>query len=499
MAASGFEQATGRKPRTIIIGAGMSGILMGYKLLQAGLSDFTIYEKGESCGGTWRENTYPGLHCDVKSHHYCYSFGLNPDWSKEFPAQPEIYAYFNRKAEEFGVLPHVRFNSEVETTRWDGEKWQIGLKDGGTDWADIIVSATGFLHMINYPDIPGLESFKGDKFHTARWDHSVSLEDKRIGVVGTGSTAVQITSALAGKVKHYSLFQRTAQWVLHVPNEPYGEDQREEFRSKPELMKAIYDETEDAARYLTQGIMFEDSPFRADLVQNAHDNLARVKDPELRKKLKPDYAFGCKRIIMSPDFYEAIQRPGTELVDDGIERVVPEGILTRTGRTIPLDVLVLATGFNAAAYIRPVEVTGADGVSLDDVWAKRPIAYETMAVPHMPSFFMIGGPYSPVGNISLVRVSELQAGWIMQCIDKIAAEGVTLTPRQDKTDEMIESFRQQARTTIWFKGGCSSWYLDAEGVPGIYPFPSDKFRDDVTAGPRFGDFEIRPLRATEPA
>ncbi len=499
MGMSGFEQATGRKPRTVIIGAGMSGILMGYRLLKAGLDHFTIYEKGESCGGTWRESTYPGLHCDVKSHHYCYSFALNPTWSKEFPAQPEIYAYFNRQAEEFGVLDKIRFRTEVGEARWDGAKWQIALKDGSSDWADILVSATGFLHMINYPEMPGLETFKGAKFHTARWDHSVSLEDKRIGVIGTGSTAVQITSALAGKVKHFSLFQRTPQWVLHVPNEPYSEDQRQEFAKNPGLMMDIYRETEDAAHYLTMGIMFEDSPYRADLVQNALDNLAKIKDPDLRARMTPDYAFGCKRLIMSPDFYEAIQRPNTELVDDPIERVVPEGILTKSGRTIELDVLVLATGFNALAYIRPVEVFGEDGISLEEVWAKRPIAYETMTVPHMPNFFMIGGPYSPVGNISLVRVSELQSGWIMQCIEKIAAEGVAIAPRQDATDVMIEGFREQARKTIWYKGGCSSWYLDSEGVPGIYPYPSDKFKQDVSAGPRFGDFAIRPLPETEPA
>ena len=490
-----FEQATGRNPRTVIIGAGMSGILMGYRLLQAGLRDFTIYEKGETFGGTWRENTYPGLHCDVKSHHYCYSFGLNPEWSKEFPAQPEIFAYFNRKAEEFGIKDHVRFNTAVDEARWDGRQWQIRLKDGTTDQADILVSATGFLHQINWPDIPGLDSFKGAKFHTARWDHSVGLEDKRIGVVGTGSTAVQITSALAGRVKHYSLFQRTPQWVLHVPNEPYSPEQQEAFRQNPELMKTIYDETENATRFLSAGIMFPDAPEREGLVQNALDNLARVQDPDLRDRLTPDYALGCKRLIMSPDFYEAIQRPNTQLVDEGIERVVPEGILTKSGRTIELDVLVLATGFDASAYIRPVKLYGEDGISLDDVWAKRPVAYQTMVVPHMPNLFMIGGPYSPVGNISLVKVSELQSGWIMECINKIVADGVAMMPTEHATQAMVDDFREQAKKTTWYIGGCSSWYLDDEGVPGIYPYPSDKFRDETSAGPIFADFELRPLAA----
>ena len=481
------------KPRTIIIGAGMSGILMGYRLMQAGHDDFTIYEKGASCGGTWRENTYPGLHCDVKSHSYRYSFAPNPDWTEEFPAGPEIWNYFNRQAKELGVLEHIRFNTEVADGRWDGARWQITLKDGSTDVADILVSATGFLHQINWPDIPGLDSFEGTKFHTARWDHSVSLEDKRIAVVGTGSTATQITAELAGKVKKFYLFQRTAQWVLNVPNEPYSSEQREEFRANPELMQAILDETTTLNAELSAGLMYPDAPSRAQLIQNAEDNLATVADPDLRRRLTPDYPLGCKRMIMSPNFYEAIQRPNTELIDSGIERVVPEGILTKDGRTIELDLLVLATGFHAQAYVRPVTLHGENGVDLDDVWAKRPIAYQTMTVPQMPNFFMIGGPYSPVGNISLVTVSELQSGWIMECIDKIAAEGISMSPTQAATDAMVDDFRIQAKKTTWYLGGCSSWYLDDEGVPGIYPYPSMKFMEDVSDGPDFDAFIIKPL------
>lgn len=481
------------KPRTIIIGAGMSGILMGYRLMQAGYDDFTIYEKGESCGGTWRENTYPGLHCDVKSHSYRYSFAPNPDWTEEFPAGPEIWGYFNRQAKELGVLEHIRFNTEVADGRWDGGKWQVTLKDGSTDEADILVSAAGFLHQINWPDIPGLDSFEGVKFHTARWDHSVSLEDKRIAVVGTGSTATQITTELAGKVKKFYLFQRTAQWVLNVPNEPYTPEQREEFRQKPELMQAILDETTTLNAELSAGLMYPDAPSRAQLIQNAEDNLATVRDPDLRRRLTPDYPLGCKRMIMSPNFYEAIQRPNTELVDEGIERVVPEGILTKSGRTIELDLLVLATGFHAQAYVRPVRLHGENGMDLDDVWAKRPVAYQTITVPEMPNFFMIGGPYSPVGNISLVTVSELQSGWIMECIDRIAAEGVSMSPTHEATDAMMDDFREQAKKTTWYLGGCSSWYLDDEGVPGIYPYPSMKFMEDVTKGPNFDDFIIKPL------
>jgi cation diffusion facilitator CzcD-associated flavoprotein CzcO len=482
-------------PRVAIIGAGMSGVLMGYRLLQAGLDNFTIYEKGDSCGGTWRENTYPGLHCDVASHHYRYSFAPNPDWTKTFPPGPEIHAYFCRQARELGVEPHIRFGVEVREARWTGRAWEIGLGHGERDRADILVSATGFLHMLNLPDIPGLDSFAGAQFHSARWDHAIALDDKRVGVIGTGSTATQITSALAGAVRAYTLFQRTPQWVLQVPNDPFSAEQMESFRTHPGTMQAIYDETEQMTQTLSGGIMFADSPVRAELVGNAEQNLAQIADPDLRRRLTPDYPLGCKRLIFSPNFYEAIQRPNTELVDDGIARVVPEGIVTRSGRLVELDVLVLATGFNAQAYIRPVQLFGRDGVSLDDVWAKRPIAYQTMMVPHMPNFFMIGGPYSPVGNISLVLVSELQSAWIMECVNHIAAHGAAIEPSASATGAMVADFREAAMKTVWAQGGCSSWYLDAEGVPGIYPYPAVKFKEDVRKGPNFADFEIAPLPA----
>lgn len=486
------------RPRVVIIGAGMSGVLTGHRLLQAGIDNFTVYEKANSVGGTWRENTYPGLHCDVPSHHYCYSFALNPDWKLKFATGGEIREYLERQSQELGVAPHIRFNSEVVDARWDRARWNITLKDGSRDSADILISATGFLHQINMPSIPGLDRFKGVKFHTARWNHSVPLADKRIGIVGTGSTAVQIVSALAGEVKHLSLFQRTAQWVLNAPQEEYSAEHREEFRRRPELMQALYDETGEMTKLMARAIMGLDPGARAEMVRNCQENLARVKDPALRAKLTPNYEVGCKRLVMSPNFYEAIQRPNTELVVEAIGRIVPDGVVTNDGRLHELDVLVLATGFNATAYVRPVKLTGEDGVTLDQVWARRPISFECITVPYMPNFFMIGGPYSPVGNISLMLMAEWQVDYIMRCVDRVVKDKVAICPAEPATDAFISDMRERACDTVWARGNCTSWYLDAEGVPAIYPYPVEHFRDQTLRGPDFSKFDVRQLRSATP-
>jgi cation diffusion facilitator CzcD-associated flavoprotein CzcO len=487
-------QAASAGPRVVIIGAGMSGILAGYRLRGMGIDDFTIYEKGNCAGGTWRENTYPGLHCDVPSHFYCYSFAPNPDWTKKFSPGNEIREYFERQAEELGVAPHIRLNSEITDAKWDGARWNITLRNGSKDVADIVISATGFLHQIAMPDIAGLDSFAGTKFHTARWDHSVSLEDKRIGIIGTGSTAVQIVSALAGKVKKLELYQRTPQWVLNVPQEEFSQEQREAFRKDPESMRELYDEASELTVNTARAIMGLDPALRAEMEQNCRDNLLRVKDPELRAKLTPAYEVGCKRLVMSPDFYEAIQRESTCLVTEGIDHVEAGGIVTKDGKLHELDVIVIATGFNATAYIRPVTMTGQDGITLDEIWAEQPKSYQCVTVPQMPNFFMIGGPYSPVGNISLVLMAEWQVDYIMKCVRRVAEEHVSLCPTPEVTEAFLRDLREEARGTVWARGGCTSWYLDAEGIPAIYPYPFEHFRDTTLGGPDFDSFDVRPLR-----
>jgi cation diffusion facilitator CzcD-associated flavoprotein CzcO len=497
-----MSETTVNKPKSamrfLIVGAGMAGVLMGIRLKQAGYTDFTIVEKADRVGGTWRDNHYPGLHCDVPSHHYCYSFEPYPEWSEIFSSGTEIWQYLDFAARKYGIMPYIRFNTSADHASWDGARWHVQLSSGETVTADVVVTATGGLRIPEIPHFKGLESFEGALFHTTQWDHGIDLSDKRVGVIGTGSTAVQITCALAGKVRKYELFQRTAQWVMLLPNASYSEQEKADFRANPDKMRQLYDEFEEATYVQTGGaIMGFDAEARAALIQNVTDNLSSVKDPVLRAKLTPNFEVGCKRLVMSPTFYDAVQDPTVEVVTDAIDHIEAKGIVTADGKLHELDVLALATGFDPTAYIRPMTVTGQNGHTLDEIWAVRPIAYKSMALPHMPNFFMIEGPFTPFGNLSLIRVAEWQVDFIMKCIDMIREQGIAMAPRADATAELMAQYREAAKTTIWATGGCHSWYQDEEGVPIIYPYAAEKFRDEVKAPIILDDFAIEPLKSAD--
>jgi cation diffusion facilitator CzcD-associated flavoprotein CzcO len=354
--------------KVVIIGAGMAGILMGIRLQAAGYTDFTIVEKAGKVGGTWRDNHYPGLHCDVPSHHYCYSFEPWAGWSETFSSGPEIREYLERVAVKYEIMPRIKFNAGAEDARWDGAAWHVRLATGEVLEADILVSATGGLRIPMYPNIKGLESFAGATFHTTQWDHGIDYADKKVGMIGTGSTAVQVTCALSGKVKKLSLFQRTAQWVMLLPNPAYSWWDRLKFRLFPERMTQLYKDIEVATSRQTGGaIMGLDPEARAELIANVKANLEEVRDPVLRAKLTPNFEVGCKRLVMSPSFFDAVQDPTVDLVTDGIDHIAPKGIVTTDGKLHELDVLVLATGFDPSAYIHPRRAVGraADRLSFD--------------------------------------------------------------------------------------------------------------------------------------
>ena len=362
-----MERAAGSRPlRIAVIGAGMSGILSGIKLLEAGLDDFSIYEKADRLGGTWRENTYPGIACDVPSHLYSYSFAPNPDWSHRFSPGHEIQAYFERVAREYGITERIRFGDEVVRCEFGDGRWLVETKSGHRDRVDVIIAATGVLHHPNLPEIPGLDSFEGALFHSARWDHAVAIDGRRIGVVGTGSSAVQIVGAIASRVEKLSLFQRTAQWIMPQDNPAYSEAEREEFRRRPELVSALHAEMAQLFAGFATGLVDANSPQMQAIEDACRANLEQsVGDPVLREKLQPSYRAACKRLVMSADFYRAVQQPSVEVVTEGIERVEKSGVRTRDGRLHELDVLVLATGFRVDRFLRPIRVIGRDGLDLD--------------------------------------------------------------------------------------------------------------------------------------
>jgi cation diffusion facilitator CzcD-associated flavoprotein CzcO len=477
-------------PRVAVIGAGMAGVLSAIKLTEAGYADVAVYEKGDRIGGTWRENTYPGIACDVPSHLYSYSFAPNADWTHVFSPGPEIREYLEAVAHRHDVERLIRYNTEVSRLEFIDGRWQLETASGERDEFDIVIAATGVLHHPAQPPIDGLDSFAGPAFHSARWDHSAKVEGARVGVVGTGSSAVQIVGALVDTVDELYLFQRTPQWVLPVLNPPIAEEDRKRFRTDENAMPELRAELSKLfSENFANAVVDADSPQLQLLQHMCQANLDTVVDPELRERLRPDYRAACKRLIVSGNFYESIQRPNARLVTDAIECVEPTGVRTVDGRLHELDVLVLATGFRVDRFLRPIEVVGRGGVTLDSVWAKRPSAYLAVSIPDFPNLFMLNGPNGPVGNFSLIQVAEMQFGYIVQLIERIAAGEVReVNATQAATDRFEADRIEAAKHTVWVTG-CRSWYLDDRGIPQAWPWGWDRFCEEM-AEPRLADFEL---------
>jgi cation diffusion facilitator CzcD-associated flavoprotein CzcO len=479
-----------RCPRIVIIGSGVSGILAGVKLRERGWNDFVILEKAETLGGTWRDNVYPGVACDVPAHVYVYSFAPNPAWKTRYAKGPEIWRYYHGVAKRHGVLDHIAYGKEVEHAAFDGARWTVSTKDGGRYEADVVIAAAGRLRDPKLPDIAGMDSFAGPSFHTARWDTSVSLKGKRVCLIGAGSSGVQVLSAIAKDVAHITQFQRTPQWVMPVVDEPVPWWKRLMFRLFPRTVHETYRTMLDFSNE-RGALAFESKQARAARDKMCSDALLRIRDPELRAKLTPDYDVGCKRLVMSETWFEEVQRPNVSIVTDAIERIEPGGVRTVDGVLHACDVLVYATGFDAHAYIRPMKLTGEGGVPLDQVWADLPLTYRSVSIPHMPNFFMLNGPSSPGGSASIVGIVETQWDYIAQLLEKIANDSVLIAPREDKAKAWLAEVRERALGSVWATGGCQSWYLDHTGTPAYDAVSLPQLQASLAA-PQIDDFEVRP-------
>ncbi len=479
--------------RVLIIGAGFSGLLMGIKLREAGITDFVICEKGDSVGGTWRDNTYPGVGCDIPSQQYCYSFALNPDWSHRFSPGDEIRRYLEDVADRFHLRSHLRFNSPVVATEWTGNDWNVTLASGERLRAAIVVAATGVLHQPAYPNIPGLDQFAGPVVHTARWKPETPLDGMRVGVIGTGTSAAQVVPAIAGRVSHLTVFQRTPNWILSVANPAISGWWRALNRRVPLLMRWSHALHFQFQTRTWSEALVGNSPFTLWVVEQlARSALRSVRDPELRRRLTPQYRPGCKRIVFSNRYYPALQRPNVSLADEAITGITPNGVHTADGQHHPLDVLILATGFRSHEYVRPMRVTGADGIDLDDLWAERPIVWRSIAVPRMPNFFFVVGPYSPIANQSVVQVAEWQVGAVMPLIRRALEERVAISPTDGATAQYMTDLLHAAKRTVW-SSGCQSWFLGKDGVPELYSRSPFRHRAELAERPRWSDYDIRPL------
>ncbi|MBG02425.1 MAG: monooxygenase [Acidimicrobiaceae bacterium] len=471
-----------------VIGAGMSGILAGIKLKQAGYK-FQIFEKADRVGGTWRENTYPGIACDVPSHIYSYSFELNPEWSEFTSPGSEVQEYFEGVSKRYGVDSEIRFREAVTRCTWMGHEWEIETEKGHIERFRWVIAATGILHHPKYPEIEGLDDFDGPIFHTARWDHNVEIQGKKVGLIGTGSSGVQITAAIAPDVEKLSVFQRTAQWV--VPNERvvYTEEEKEAFRTDADLLRNLHTEMSTAFNDgFATSVIDGNSELIDDIQKRCLEALETVQDPELKKKLQPTYKAACKRLVVSHNFYDAVQRPNVDIVTADIEQIEKNGV--RAGEELhEIDVLVLATGFHVDAFMRPMNITGRNGIVLDEVWKDWPSAYLSIAVPDFPNFFMLNGPNSPVGNFSLIQTAEMQFDYVLKVVDHVNQGDLDVAVISQEAYQRFDAERYEAaKGTVWATG-CNSWYLDNNGVPFAWPFPFSRFRAEMEA-PKLEDYEL---------
>ncbi len=478
-----------RDVNVAIIGAGAGGILSAIKLRQAGISRISVFEKESDLGGTWRDNTYPGLVCDVPSHLYRFSFAPNPDWSRTFSPGAEIYAYVRKVAEDNDVEDLIAYGSEVTKLEYNGSTWRLQTINGDQGEFDIVISAVGILHHPVYPDIEGLDSFEGNCFHSARWDAQASLDGKRIGIIGTGSTAVQIVGAVIDEVEKLSLFQRTPQWVLGAPNAFYSDEDKASYRDNPQEMARAYSSLANTLNHGFAAAVVGQNEEALAAMQSAcqHTLDDNIHDPELKQKLTPNYSAGCKRLIVSDLFYPAISKPNAELVTESITRVEVNGVRTADGRLHELDVLVLATGFDPHRFLGDAEVAGQGGKMLRDTWSEGNYAYKTICVPGFTNLFFLGGPNSPIGNFSYLLTAETQFTYIEKLI-RLIRDGVlsAVNPNTEVTQAFNEALKDAMPDTVW-ASGCQSWYFDRFGNLASWPWTFAKFEQELSE-PELADF-----------
>ena len=483
------------KPRIAIIGAGMSGIAAVIKLRKAGYDDITVFEKSEKVGGTWRANRYPGLSCDVPSHWYSFTFAPNPNWSHKFSYGPEIQAYMEKTAADFDVLSVCRFNTSVEALDYIDGQWRLVTQHGDEEIFDIVISATGILHHPSKPDIAGLDSFEGKSFHSAEWDMEVDLTGKRVGIIGTGSTAAQIIGEITPRVAEMNVFQRTPQWVAPLPQRAYSKFEKTMMRLLPFIPRLLYWLNYGMFKLVFGPATTGDKKAQEKISQICHTHLEEnIKDPELRAKLTPDYQAACKRLIFASDFYPAMTQEHTNLITERISQIEATGIRTADGQLHELDILILATGFDSSAFILPTKVTGENGSDLAEFWGRAPRAHRGVALPNFPNFWMLEGPTSPVGNLSLIMISEHQIDYIISMLDLMGRKGLTsLAPTRQAYEDYNKAMRERVKDTVWVTGGCDSWYIDESGLPNLYPFPPQQYLREMHA-PHEDEYEATPRR-----
>ena len=445
----------------LIVGAGMSGLLAGVRLKKAGIGDFVILERSDSVGGTWYDNQYPGASCDVPSHLYSYSFAPNPHWTRAFARQPEILAYFRKVADDHGLVPHIAFGTEVEGATFDeaAGEWSVHAADRRRWRSRILIVGAGQLNRPWIPDVPGRESFSGVQFHSARWRHDVDLAGKRVASVGNGASAVQYIPEIAPLVGRLTIFQRSANWIIPRPDKEITPEMHARYKALPIIPKLIrlliYAINESrwgafrqtgswASRYL-------EKMARAQLE-------SQVADPALREILTPDYPIGCKRVLITDDYYPAVGRDNVEVVTEPIARILPDGIETASGRHVPLDVIVWGTGFATAGFLAPMEIVGRGGLRIHDAWTNGAEAHRGVTVAGFPNMFLLYGPNTNLGHNSIIFMSERQMDYAMALIGTLLKRDLrSIEVKPQAQAAYNRELQDKLARTVW-SAGCQSWY-----------------------------------------
>jgi cation diffusion facilitator CzcD-associated flavoprotein CzcO len=480
-----------------IVGAGFGGLGMAAELVRAGRQDFVVLERNAEVGGTWLANTYPGCQCDVPSNLYSFSFAAKSDWTHAYPEQSQILDYLRGTADAFGVRPHLRLNCDVTNASWDDERaqWRIETSQGPFT-AQVLIAAPGLL---SEPRVPqGFEAFEGEVFHSARWDHSATLAGKRVGMVGTGASAIQIGPRIQPDVERLTVFQRTAPWIIPHPDREIPGSLQKLYARVPALQKLARAGVYALHETIAPGLTYAPRLMKVQGLTAKALMRAQIKDPALRARVTPDYEIGCKRILLSSDWYPMLQEPNVDLVTAGIDEVRAHSIVTSDGVEHQLDALVLATGFDPVDIPLARRLHGREGRSLHDVWGGSPRAYLGTAVAGFPNLFLVYGPNINLGHTSMVYMLESQMRYVVQALDRLDRMAV-LEVRPEVVDRYNEDLQRQLRRSVWNNGGCSSWYLDKNGHNSIqWPGFTFSFRLR-TREFELSDYTLRPAPALQPA
>jgi cation diffusion facilitator CzcD-associated flavoprotein CzcO len=462
--ALGPQPPRGRKPRVLIVGAGFGGIAAAVELRRHGITDITILEKAPDLGGTWFYNSYPGAACDVPSHLYSFSFAQRRDWSRLCSSQQEIHDYIHQVAREQRVDKLVQLGQTVTSCHWDEESqlWSVDTEQGSTHQAEALIIATGQLHKPHRPAIAEAEGFQGHSFHSAEWDHEYPLQGKRVGVIGTGASAVQFVPEIASLLAQLTVFQRTGNWFLPRKNRPYPELAKAAIERIPGLQEFRRRFVFEYGETLTMLIRHPKTLGRIGRARSAAFMRSQLKDPALREKAWPDYTFGCKRVLFSSYFLPALERPNVELVTDAVTSISAGGVVTADGRNHELDCIIWATGFKTTDFMFPMAIVGREGQSLSESWGHGAHAHLGMCVPGFPNMFVMYGPNTNTSGGSIIFYLERQAAYIRQALQHLGARGATaIEVRAEVESASDHALQHRFAGTAWTE--CDSWYRDGRG------------------------------------